>query len=57
MAKQNFIDLLKQNDSEELSKFIYQNGKKKPYCPFYFDKENESEEGVKEDGRNQSNNE
>lgn len=44
----NFIDILIENNSDSMEKFLLENGKKpKPHCPFYYD---ESED--EKDGRN-----
>ena len=42
----NFIDVLLENNSDSMEKFLLENGKKpKPHCPFYYDESEDEENG------------
>lgn len=46
MDENDFLNVLKQNDENQIRKFIFLFGKKpKPFCPVYFFKSNESQKG------------
>lgn len=50
IKQENFLDVLKRNNEEDIKSFISQNGKpKKPICPIYFWTE-EDKEGEMYDG-------
>ena len=36
IEEENFIDLLKENDTDKIHNYILKNGKMKPYCPIIF---------------------
>lgn len=58
MKTNDFESLLKQNNMEEIRKYLINYGKvSKPYCPFYFVDKNDNEycKGEQDYGRKENN--